>query len=82
MNILVHHVNSQGRRKGNFQRGARSANFQIFFSNMDPNKSISDFGGGAPACQGGAPDHFGMPGGGARPRAPPFSAPLSPEHVI
>ena len=37
-----------------------------FFSNKAPNKSISDFGGGAP-------DHFGMPGGAP---APPFSAPL------
>ena len=46
--------NLQGRRKGNFQRGARSANFQIFFSNMALNKSISDLGGGA-----------GLPGWGA-----------------
>ena len=30
-------------------------------------------GGGAPGLPGGAPDHFGMPGGGAR---PPHFAPL------
>ena len=59
MKLNVYH-DHQGRRKGNFQRGARSASFQIFFSNMAPNKSISGFGGGAPVCKGGAADHFGI----------------------
>ena len=36
---------------------------QKFFSNMAPNKSISDFGGAPGLPGGGAPDHFGMPGG-------------------
>ena len=34
--------------------------------------AFSDFFWGAPGLPGGAPDHFGMPGGGARPRAPPL----------
>ena len=70
----------QGRKKGNFQGGARSANFGGsggIFSNMAPHKSIfRAIEGGRRVCQGGAPDHFGMPGGGARPRAPPLFAPL------
>ena len=45
----------QGRRKGNFQGGAR----KIFFFKYDL--------GGAGLPGGGAPDHFGMPGGGAPP---------------
>ena len=47
------HLNPPGAQKRKFPGGARSANFEIFFSNMAPNKSISDFGG--------AP---GLPGGG------------------
>ena len=69
----------QGRKKGNFQGGARSANFGGsggIFSNMAPHKSIfRAIEGGRRVCQGGAPDHFGMPGGGrAPPRPPSFCA--------
>ena len=60
-------ANDQGRKKGNFQGRARSANFGGswgIFSNMAPHKSIfRAIEGGRRVCQGGAPDHFGMPGG-------------------
>ena len=65
-----------GAQKRKFPGGARSAKlggwgtgFQKIFSNMAPNKSISDFEG-VPGLPGGGARPFWDAGGGARPRPP------------
>ena len=75
--LIVQHSYIQGRKKGNFQGGARSANFGGsggIFSNMAPHKSIfRAIEGGRRVCQGGRQTILGCQGEGA---PPPYFAPL------
>ena len=74
-------THEQGRKIGNIQGGARSANF-VGSRGPDPPESseISDFGGGAGLPRGGgAQDHFGMPEGGRAP--PPLFRASAHDHI-
>ena len=83
-------MNQAGAQKRKFLRGGAERQFggsgglpRIFFQIWPLIRAFSEqLGGGVPGLPGGgAPDHFGMPGGGARPRAPPHFAPLVPGHL-